>query len=145
MGALSTLAVLVAAVVLGGMALLYGVEEQTMRRFLEDGENDGEDDDALAGCTIEKVGCFTVRCSGSLDIRTAMPRARAVLPRTVLRPLTSLLCLHRTAVTGRSAEVYSTAWTDVRVRAPRPHPPLVPRAISPASRTSFAASTASSG
>jgi hypothetical protein len=61
MGVLSTAVVLAAAVAVGRLAVLHGVEKQTMRRFLEDGENDGEDDDPLAGCTIEKVGCFTVR------------------------------------------------------------------------------------
>lgn len=79
MGVVSTIGVLIAAAAVGGIAVLYGVEEQTMRRFLDDGEGN-DDDDPLAGCTIEPVGCFTVRASGLRDPLSVTPLGRAVQP-----------------------------------------------------------------
>ena len=79
MGVVSTIGVLIAAAAVGGIAVLYGVEEQTMRRFLDDGEGN-DDDDPLAGCTIEPVGCFTVRASGLRDPLSVAPLGRAVQP-----------------------------------------------------------------
>ena len=61
MGVASTLVVLFAALALGFMSALHGDHRRTMRRFLEDDGGDEDGDDALEGCEIETVGCFTVR------------------------------------------------------------------------------------
>eukprot|EP01046_Picozoa_sp_COSAG06_P002166 COSAG06_NODE_74_length_25881_cov_16.549569_2_plen_140_part_00 len=137
-GAVGTLGLLTAALAIGAMSALHGAERRTVRRFLEDDGGDDGDDDALSGCTIEKVGCFTVRSHPLLPL--PCDRAYHLCGR-----LTCAARLHRMDATGRSAAACSTAWRAARGPGPPPRRPRAQRATSRASRTSSAASTATSG
>ena len=59
--------VLVAVALVGGAVFGGGVRRGGLRRRLAEGGGDGDDDsDALSGCSVEEVGCFTVRPAPTL-------------------------------------------------------------------------------
>ena len=108
---------LVAVALVGGAVFGGGVRRGGLRRRLAEGGGDGDDDsDALSGCSVEEVGCFTVRPAPTLaSCPDARPPGSGAVGLTTLR-------LRRTAATAKSAGACSTAWPAAPARAPPRRP-----------------------
>ena len=107
---------LVAVALVGGAVFGGGVRRGGLRRRLAEGGDGGDDSDALSGCSVEEVGCFTVRPAPTLaSCPDARPPGSGAVALTTLR-------LRRTAATAKSAGACSTAWPAAPARAPPRRP-----------------------
>ena len=107
---------LVAVALVGGAVFGGGVRRGGLRRRLAEGGDGDDDSDALSGCSVEEVGCFTVRPAPTLaSCPDARPPGSGAVALTTLR-------LRRTAATAKSAGACSTAWPAAPARAPPRRP-----------------------